>query len=74
MSVIANIDDSSPTGRKIVRELEKHKRVVKLSYSHTEEIPEDCIPLEDGIEEFWKHLEDSLGFDLRLYKEDVLVK
>ena len=44
MSVIANIDDSTSTGRKIVRELEKHNRVVKLSYSHTEEITEGCKP------------------------------
>jgi len=32
MTVIANIDISTPTGRKIVRELEKHKRVVQLTY------------------------------------------
>jgi len=69
MSVIASIDDSTPTGKKIVRELEKHNRVVKLSYSHTEEIPEGCIPLEEGVEEFWKHLEDRFGFDLRQYEE-----
>ena len=69
MSVIANIDDSTPTGRKIVRELEKHNRVVKLSYSHTEEIPEGCIPLEAGIEEFWKHLESRFGYDIRTLEE-----
>jgi len=69
MSVIANIDDSSPTGRKIVRELEKHKRVVKLSYSQTEEIPEGCIPLEEGIEEFWRQLECKFGYDIRTIEE-----
>ncbi len=63
MSVIANIDDSTSTGRKILRELEKHKRVVKLSCPDNEKIPKGCIPLEEGIEEFWKHLEDRFGFD-----------
>ena len=52
MSVIANIDDSSPTGRKIVRELEKHKRVVKLSYSHTEEIPKVVYPWRMELKNF----------------------
>jgi len=69
MSVIANIDDSTPTGRKIVRELEKHNRVVKLSYSHTEEIPEGCIPLEEGIEEFCRQLESKFGYDIRTIEE-----
>lgn len=71
MTVIANIDVSTPTGRKIVQELEKHKRVVKLSYPdpEPEDIPEGCIPLEEGIEELWKHLEDRFGFDLRQYEE-----
>ncbi|MDP4238939.1 MAG: hypothetical protein Q8904_05640 [Bacteroidota bacterium] len=32
MDVIAKINISTPTGRKIVRELEKHKKIVKLSY------------------------------------------
>ena len=32
MTVIANIDINTPTGRKIVRELEKHKRVVRITY------------------------------------------
>ena len=32
MTVIANIDISTPTGRKIVCELKKYKRVVRLTY------------------------------------------
>ena len=31
MTVTANIDISTATGRKLVRELEKHKRVVQLT-------------------------------------------
>lgn len=47
MTVIANIDISTPTGRKIVRELEKHKRVVKITYPDAEEIPEGYMTSEE---------------------------
>ena len=69
MTVIANIDISTPTGRKIVRELEKHKRVVKITYPASADIPEGSITLEEGIEELWGHLEDRFGFDLRKHEE-----
>jgi len=32
MKVTAKIDISTPAGRKIVRELEKHKKLVKVTY------------------------------------------
>ncbi|HRZ98681.1 MAG TPA: hypothetical protein P5084_14090 [Paludibacter sp.] len=70
MNVIAKIDISSPTGRKIVRELEKHKKVVKITYPETNEIPLDAVSIEFGIEEFWGHLEKKFGFDLRTYEEN----
>ena len=72
MSVIANIDDSTPTGRKIVRELEKHNRVVKLSYPEQEEIPEGCRPLEEGIKEIWNQLENKFGYDIRIMKNEII--
>ncbi|MEI6755161.1 MAG: hypothetical protein WCK78_18615 [Paludibacter sp.] len=65
MTVTANIDISTATGRKLVRELEKHKRVVQLTYNEPVELPEGSISLEEGVEEFWKHLEEHFGFDLR---------
>jgi len=40
MTVTTNIDISSPTGRKPVQDLEKHKRVVKITYPNAEEIPD----------------------------------
>ena len=52
-----------------MKELEKHKRMVKLSYSPTEEIPEGCIPLEEGIEEFWMQLENNFGYDIRIVED-----
>ena len=33
MTVTAYIDINTPTGRRIVRELETHKRVVKIVYN-----------------------------------------
>lgn len=38
MKVTAEINVESPTGRRIVHELEKHKKVVKLSYPSLEDI------------------------------------
>jgi len=68
MTVIANIDISTPTGRKIVRELEKHKRVVQLTYPEPivqEKIIEETISLEEAEEYLWNKLEESYGVDLR---------
>jgi hypothetical protein len=68
MTVIANIDISTPTGRKIVRELEKHKRVVQLTYPEPivqEKIIEETISLEEAEEYLWTKLEESYGVDLR---------
>ena len=69
MSVIANIDDSTPTGRKIVKELEKHKRVVKLSYPEFPPVPDGCRTLEEGIKEIWNQLENKFGYDIRTIEE-----
>ncbi len=38
MIVTAQINIESPTGRRLVRELEKHHKVVKLNYQNTPEI------------------------------------
>jgi hypothetical protein len=68
MTVISNIDISTPTGRKIVRELEKHKRVVQLTYPEPivqEKIIEETISLEEAEEYLWTKLEESYGVDLR---------
>ncbi len=37
MTVTAEINVESPTGRRIVRELERHRKVVKLNYPQTDE-------------------------------------
>jgi hypothetical protein len=65
MHVAATLDVSTC---ELVRELEKHARIVSISYS-SEETPEGTVSLEKGIEEFWNHLENWFGFDLRKYEE-----
>ena len=68
MTVIAKIDISSPTGRKIVRELEKHKRVVEIIYPDPiaqDEVIEETITIEEAEEYLWNKLEESYGVDLR---------
>ena len=68
MTVIANIDIRTPTGRKIVRELEKHKRVVQLIYPEPivkEKVIEETILLEEAEEYLWTKLEENYGVDLR---------
>ena len=66
MTVTAQIDISTPTGRRIVKELETHKRVVKIIYNET--LPEGAIPLDDAIELVWNQLETKIGYDIRTLK------
>jgi hypothetical protein len=63
MTVTAQIDISTPTGKKIVRELENHSRVVKLVYNN--ELPDGAITLESAIQKVWSQLETKMGYDIR---------
>ena len=63
MTVTAQIDISSPTGRRILKELEAHKRVVKITYNNA--LPEGAIQLDDAIELIWDQLETKIGYDIR---------
>ncbi|HRZ96980.1 MAG TPA: hypothetical protein P5084_05450 [Paludibacter sp.] len=63
MTVTAQIDISTPTGRRIVKELESHKRVVKLTYNDV--MPEGAIPLDDAVEMIWNQLDRKIGYDIR---------
>ena len=63
MTVTAQIDISTPTGKKIVRQLENHNRVVKLAYNN--ELPVGAIPLDSAIELVWSQLETKIGYDIR---------
>ena len=68
MTVTASINISSPTGRKLLRELEKHKRIVQIVYnepiSSVTEV-EDTVSLEEAENYLWDRLEENYGVDLR---------
>ena len=68
MNVIATIDVSSPTGRKIVRELAKHKKVVKLENplpTGIDGLPEETFSLDESFNKLYDKLENHYGVDLR---------
>jgi len=68
MTVTAYIDINTPTGRRIVRELETHKRVVKIVYNEPaldQNDTEETIAWEDAEVYLWKNLEKKYGVDLR---------
>lgn len=56
--VIAHIDISTPTGRRIVRELEKHKKTVKIEYPIPPEIAGKQWHTEDEV---WSMVEKKLN-------------
>jgi len=66
MEVTVRINIDSPTGRKLIREIEKHKRVAKIEYP----LPEDLI---NGTalshDEVWDKIIDKIsnhyGVDIR---------
>jgi len=59
MKVTAKIDSSTPAGRKIVRELEKHKKLVKVTYPMP--IGEDGKTEETfSVEEVFEELDTKL--------------
>ena len=68
--VLVRIDITSPTGRKIVRELEKHKKIVKLEYP----LPEGAT-IGHSWEDMYKRGLDKLsahyGVDMRKLKAEL---
>lgn len=71
MTVTAQIDISTPTGRRIVKELDTHKRVVKLTCN--EVTPEGTIPLDDAVEIIWNQLERKIGYDVRTIQGEYVI-
>ena len=72
MTVTARINVETPAGRKIVRELEKHRKLVEIDYEKPEFIngvPEGYITLEEGEKHFWDSLNNKMGCDIRKSKK-----
>ena len=65
--VIAYINTETPTGRRIVRELEKHKKTVRVEYP----LPEDIVSqgvhtMEEVFGELEQRLNAHYGTDFKL--------
>jgi hypothetical protein len=67
MTVTAEINIDSPTGRRIVRELERHNKVVKLTYPippEIEGIAEKTYTFDEFEKLLFKEFENRYGVDI----------
>jgi hypothetical protein len=66
MEVIARINIDSPTGRKLVHEIEKHKKVAEIEYPLPEEL-QNCTALshDEVWNKVWDKLSNHYGVDVR---------
>ncbi|MFZ4726289.1 MAG: hypothetical protein ACOYMD_12685 [Paludibacter sp.] len=68
MTVTARINIETPTGRRIVRELEKHKKVVQIIHEQplgVDGLPRVTFPAEEVFDEMWDKLSELYGVDMR---------
>jgi len=68
MTVTAKINIETPTGLRILRELEKHKKVVQLEFEKPlgiDNTSRKLIPAEEVFEEGWDLLSELYGVDMR---------
>lgn len=75
MTVTAHIDISTPAGRKLLEELKKYKKIVKIDYQESSELDDvvcedDMVDLSVAEDMLWKELEKNFGFDLKNYQEE----
>ena len=68
MTVIAHIDINTTTGRRILRELETHKRVVRLEYplpAQEDGSVQKTYSVQETFDNLYDKLEGHYGVDLR---------
>ena len=68
MTVTAKINIESPTGLRIVRELEKHKKVVQLEFEKPlgiDNTSRKLILAEEVFDKMWDKLSELYGVDMR---------
>lgn len=68
MTVTAHIDVSTPKGRKIIQELEKHRKIVKID--NPLPLDEDGLPIrtysvDQAFNNLYDKLQEHYGVDLR---------
>ena len=65
--VIARIDVSTPTGRRLLKELEKHKNTVTVEYPLPDAISgQKCYTVEEVFSEIEKELNEHYGTNFKL--------
>ena len=66
MEVTVRINIDSPTGRKLVREIEKHKKVAEIEYPLPEDL-QNCTALSHNEvwDKVWDKLSNYYGVDVR---------
>ena len=68
MKVTAHIDVSTPKGRKIIQELEKHRKIVKIDNPlPTDEngLPIQTYSVDESFDNLYDKLQEHYGVDLR---------
>lgn len=71
--VIAHIDISTPIGRKLVKELEKHKKAVRVEYPLPEAISgQRTYTLDESYNECCDILSKNYGVDIHNLRINIL--
>lgn len=66
MEVIARININSPTGRKLVHEIEKHKKVAAIEYPLPEELQNCTARSHNEVwDNIWDKLSNHYGVEVR---------
>ena len=66
MEVIARINIDTPTGRKLVQEIEKHKKVAEIEYPLPEELQNCTASSHNEVwDNIWGKLSNHYGVDVR---------
>ena len=66
MEVTARINVDSPTGRKLVREIQKHKKVAEIEYPLPEGMLNGTALSDDEVwSKVWDKLSEHYGVDVR---------
>ena len=66
MEVTSRINVDSPTGRKLVREIQKHKKIAEIEYPLPEAMLNGTALSENEVwDEVWDILSDHYGVDMK---------
>ena len=72
-TVTATIDVSKPTGRRIVRDLDKHSKVVSLNFPLPDGISEKTYTHQEVWSKMEKRMNDFYGSDLKIQTNFLLL-